>query len=63
MVLVKLVNGYVLGGWTEGSFYPKMVSEKDGLIFSVTNKKVFNLKEKDRRAISYDDFFLIIGNS
>jgi len=41
-----------------------MASDKDGLIFSLTNRKVFKLKENcSKRAIAYDDFFLIIGNS
>ena len=52
-----------MGGWTEGSFYPKMISEKDGLIISISSKSFFELREKNRRAIAYDDFFLIIGNS
>ena len=61
--MIKLANGYVLGAWTQGSYHPKMVSDKDGLIFSLTNKKVFELRELNKRAIAYDDFFLIVGNS
>ena len=41
VIVIKLVNGNVLGAWTEGSFFSKMVSEKDGVIFSFTNRKVF----------------------
>jgi len=63
VVLVKLINGYIVGAWSEGSFQPKMVSEKDGLIFSLTNRKIFEPLERNRRAVAYDDYFLIFGNS
>jgi len=36
VVLVKLKNGYILGGWSEGAFAPGMISDKDGLIFCLT---------------------------
>jgi hypothetical protein len=63
VVIVKLVNDYTLGAWSEGSFKPKMVSDKDALIFSLTNRKAFEPLERNHRAITYDDYFLIFGNS
>lgn len=41
VVLIKLENGNVLGAWCEGSFSPQMNSDKDGIIFSFTNRKIF----------------------
>ena len=38
VVLVKLSNEYMLGAWTQGAFVPRVVSDKDGLIFSLTTK-------------------------
>lgn len=63
VVIVKLKNGKIVGAWSEGSFQPKMVSDKDGLIFSLTHRKAFEPIERNRRAIAYDDYFLIFGNS
>ncbi len=63
VIIIKLLNGFMLAAWTEGSFTPKMSSKKDGLIFSLTNRKVFDLMVPNTRAISYDDFYLIFGNS
>jgi hypothetical protein len=41
VVIIKLANEYRLGAWTQGAFMPRIVSDKDGLIFSLTNKKCF----------------------
>jgi hypothetical protein len=40
-----------------------MVSSKDAMIISLTNRKVFRLAVANYRAISYDDYYLIFGNS
>ena len=63
VLLLKLENGWVCGGYSEGPFIPKTTSDKDGLIFSVSAREFFKLKNKNKRAITYDDFFVIFGNS
>lgn len=63
VVIVRLVNGFTFGAWTEGSFRSKEVSKRDGLIFSVTNRKVFELLKSNCKAITYDDYFVIFGSS
>ena len=63
MLLLKLENGWICGGYSESSFYPKMISDKDGIIFSVSAQECFQLKTQNKRAITYDDFFIIFGNS
>jgi len=63
VLVVKLENGYYLAAFTEGPFYPKMESKYDGLIISLTNRKVFTPVIPNKRAIAYDDFFVIFGNS
>jgi hypothetical protein len=40
-----------------------MVSDKDGLLFSLTNRKVFEPLKANSKVITYDEFFLIFGNS
>lgn len=40
-----------------------MVSDKDALLFSLDNQKTFRLGENNRRAITYDEYYLIFGNS
>lgn len=63
LVIIKLQNGFLTAAYSEGAFVPRVQSDKDGLIFSVTNRKVYTLREHNRRAISYDEYFLIFGNS
>lgn len=63
VVIVKLINGYYLAGYAEGFFKPKTVSDKDGIIMSLTNRKCYFLVERNRRSITYDDYFIIFGNS
>ena len=60
-MVIKLKNGYMTAAYSEGAFVPKMQSDR--LIFSVTNRKLYTLREHNRRAISYDEYFLIFGNS
>jgi hypothetical protein len=43
VLIVEVYNGHLLAGYSEGSFYPKMASNKDALIMSLTNKKSFEL--------------------
>lgn len=52
-----------MAAWTEASFKPKMKSSHNGLLFSLTNRKVFRLLKENTKAITYDEFFLIFGNS
>lgn len=33
------------------------------MIFSLTNQKVFYLHDADKKPISYDEYYLIFGNS
>lgn len=40
-----------------------MKSEKDGLIISINNRQVFELMEANKKAVSYDDMYVIFGNS
>lgn len=62
VVIIKLVNGGCVAAYSEGQF-KRETSTKDGLIISLTNREYFTLVEKNRRAITYDDFYLIFGNS
>lgn len=52
-----------MAGYSEGAFAPKMVSDKDALLLSLNNQKTFRLGENNRRAITYDEYYLIFGNS
>lgn len=63
VVLIKLKNGWTCGGYSEGGFIPKHQSDKDGLIFSLTMRKFFELKVRNKKAITYDEFYIIFGNS
>ena len=39
-----------------------MESKYDGLIISLTNEKVFYPAQKNKKAISYDDYAIVFGN-
>ncbi len=62
-MVVKLLNGYFLAAWTQGGFKPKTVSDRDGLLFSLTNRRAFEPAKPNARVVAYDDFFIIFGNS
>ena len=63
VVIIQLPNDYFMAGYSEGAFAPKMVSDKDALLFSLNHRKTFRLGENNRRAITYDEYYLIFGNS
>ena len=60
---MRTINDVIFGGWTEGGFIPKTKSDKSGLLFSLTNKQCFELSQPNRKAITYDEFHIIFGNS
>jgi len=40
-----------------------MISDKDGFIFSLTKKEIFEPVEPNKRVVCYDDYYVIFGNS
>jgi hypothetical protein len=40
-----------------------MTSDRDGIIFSLTQKEVFEPVDPNKRVVVYDDYYLIFGNS
>jgi hypothetical protein len=63
VLLVRLANGLVFGGWAAGGVAPQSATKGDGLIFSVSNQQAFELVQAGQRATVYDDFYLMFGNS
>lgn len=63
LLIIKMANGTYTAGFSQGRFDSKSHSSKDGLIISLTNEKTFTLVQPNRRAITYDDFYIIFGNS
>ena len=63
VLIIKLINGYCIAGYYEGVFKPKTLANKQGLIISLTNQKVYVPNERNKKATVYDDFFVIWGNS
>lgn len=62
-MIVKLVNGLIVGGFSEGKLYPKMVSDKDAIIFSLSKRECFELIEAGKKAVTYDENYIIFGSS
>ena len=63
VLVIRLVNGYCLAGYYEGAFKPRQMSDKEGLIISLTNQKYFTTLERNRKATVYDGYYIIFGNS
>ena len=51
-----------IGGFSESPFHSKETASKGGIIFSLTQKKVFPILPA-KRSITYDNFFLLFGNA
>ena len=62
VVLVKTVAGFYLAGYSESPISNKTPASKGGLIMALNNKKTFPVIP-GKKSVTYDSFFLIIGNS
>ena len=67
VLLIKLKNDMVLGGYSESPFLLKTsnnnkVVNSNGFIFSVSNTESFPII-KGKQAITYDNCFIIFGNN
>ena len=60
--MVKTAAGYYLAGFSESPISNKAPASKGGLIIALNNRKVFPLIN-GKKSVTYDSFFLIIGNS
>jgi hypothetical protein len=63
LLVVQLANNFLFAAFSQGPLIPKTASDKDGVILSLTNRLVFEPAEKNRRVVTYDEFYLIVGNS
>jgi hypothetical protein len=63
VLLVELENDYIVGAYSEGKLYPKMISNKDGILFSLSRKEYFEPIEKNKGVLKYDEYYIIFGNS
>ena len=63
VVVIKLSNEYFVAGFSQVAFVPKSTARGEAMILSLTNQKVFYLFDADKKPISYDEYYLIFGNS
>lgn len=63
--MIKLVNGYVIGGFTEYAIEKGNIEKPgSGFIFSCNIKKFYTVKNDARLpVVSYDDYFCLFGNA
>ena len=61
VLLIKLQNSRVIAGYSIGAL-SKEASTEGGLILSIDEEKAFSLS-RNKRSLTYDEFFLIYGNS
>lgn len=57
----KTITGRLIAGYSAEAFVSGATNKGYGLLLSLSNQKYFVIK--DKRAITYDDFFMIFGNS
>ena len=60
--MIRLHNGRMIAGFSIDAVSKSTPASSSALILSLTNKKSFNLLN-GKRAVTYDDYFLIFGNS
>lgn len=60
LLLVLLKNGTIIGGFSQEQFRPRC-SGQNGFIFNVSQLEAY--QRQQRSTISYDDYYLIFGNS
>ena len=61
-VVLRLKNGRLLSAYSVSPVSSDTIANEGGLVFSLTERKVFRLIE-GRRSVTYDNYFLIFGNS
>lgn len=63
IVLVKLINNVVLGGFSAQPL-EKGRSSYQGFLFNLTRQKTFQIRKTTKSSVlPYDDFYFIFGNS
>lgn len=62
LLLLKTSNGSYLAAFTVSEISPNTPARDRGLLMSLTNKKCFPCLE-GRHSVSYDDYYIIFGNS
>lgn len=61
LVLVKTVNT-TIGGYYSGALCEQLAKDKDGFLFSLDEKECYPCVVRDK-AVTYDKYFFIMGNS
>jgi hypothetical protein len=62
VLIVRTASGMFVAGYSESSFNSKESASKGGMLLSLSNQKSYELLPK-MRALTYDDYYLIFGNS
>ena len=63
VLIIRSSQDYLFGAYSQPAFSERTVAKGQGLIFSLTSRKVFGLASPNSKAISYDSNSLIFGNN
>ena len=65
VLLIRTENEKIIGAYCKEAFKVGQHSTEDGIIFSCTEKIFFgpNLKNKSYKANTYDEYYIMFGNS
>jgi hypothetical protein len=67
VIIIKLTNGTIIGGFTVDPFLPHRVpnlNKRQGFLYSLTAGRTFQMKIDIQQPITtYDRFFLVLGNN
>jgi hypothetical protein len=59
LFIIRTENGQIIAAYSQGAFKAKTLSNRDGLLINLNNRKVFT---NSRKAIVYDEVEVIFGN-
>ena len=59
LFLIYTENGQTIAAYSQGAFKAKTLSNRDGLLINLNNRKIF---VNSRKAIVYDEVEVIFGN-
>ena len=62
VLVIKTLYGKVIAGYSEQCFNSNGTKKGNAYLMALWNKKIYHIL-KDKKGITYDDYFLIFGNS
>jgi hypothetical protein len=62
VLVVKTIYGKMVAAYSQESFNPNGVKKGPGMMIPLWNENVYHV-DKNSRALTYDEYYIIYGNS